>query len=250
MVSSSLDAESRRTLLNALLEQDGAVVLTHAAETYGVSEMTIRRDLSDMEREGLVRRVRGGAVAVSPELFQRRQQAGATAKQLIASKLVPLTPTKGAVALDASTTIHWYAQMLPANALTVVTSGLETFGVLKGRPGIRACITGGEVETLTGSLVGPLAQRTVRQFVFARAFLSASGLHSDLGATEATIDGAEFKRTVLSVSRSVVLAVDSTKLEQTGAALALRLDEIDVLVTDLAPGDQSLDPFRDRMEIL
>jgi DeoR family fructose operon transcriptional repressor len=250
MVNSSLDAEIRREQLHALLQRDGAVVLAEVAGAYGVSEMTIRRDLFDLERAGVARRVRGGAVAVGPELFQRRQQRAAGAKQAISAKLMALVPTGGAIALDASSTIHRFAVDLSAGDLTVVTSGLETFAALRGRTGVRSYLTGGEIEEATGSLVGAVAQRTIRDFVFARAFVSATCLDARFGATEATFDGGELKRTMRSCSSSVVLAIDSSKLGESAPAKALDLDEIDIVVTELDPQDERLDPFRDRVELL
>jgi len=250
MIASSVPAEARRTQLHALLERDGAVILADAAESYGVSEMTIRRDLFEMEQAGLARRVRGGAVAVGPQLFQRRQQKAASAKRAIALKMLPLLPRTGAVAMDASSTVHRLAvEMEPAD-LTILTSGIETFSVLSTKKDVRAILTGGELERRTGALVGPVAQRTIRDFVFVRAFVSPTCIDPELGATESTADGAEVKRALRLAARSLVVAADSTKLNEASTARALDLTDIDVLVTELDPNDASLDAYRDRVELL
>jgi DeoR family transcriptional regulator, fructose operon transcriptional repressor len=250
MIASSVPAEARRTRLHALLERDGAVILADAAESYGVSEMTIRRDLFEMEQAGLARRVRGGAVAVGPQLFQRRQQKAASAKRAIALKMLALLPRTGAVAMDASSTVHRLAvEMEPAD-LTILTSGIETFSVLSTKKDVRAILTGGELERRTGALVGPVAQRTIRDFVFARAFVSPTCIDPELGATESTADGAEVKRALRLAARSLVVAADSTKLNEASTARALDLTDIDVLVTELDPKNVTLDAYRDRVELL
>ncbi len=249
MAISSLSAENRRTQLREVLAQEGYVDLARAAEECGVSEMTIRRDLTELEREGLLRRVRGGAVAVPPELFERRKASNREAKLCIAAKLATLMLHDGFVALDASSTVHCLAQEMPASAATVFTTGIETFQVLRGKVA-RAIIAGGELEASTGALVGPVALRGLQDFNFARSFVSPSGIAPELGATESTIEGAEMKRALRRRSQSLVVAADSSKLSRGAAVVALELSEIDVLVTELDPSDPALDLFRSHVELL
>lgn len=244
----SLTAEVRRFRIQELLAQDGALNLARAADECGVSEMTIRRDLAELERQGLVRRVRGGALAVEAERFERRVARNSSAKARISAKLLPLLPASGFVAMDSSSTIHRLAQDLEPTAVTVFTTGIETFQALRGKVD-RAVLSGGELENATGSFVGPIALRTVGDFHFARSFLSATSLDPDLGAMESTIENAEVKRALRRSSSSVVVAVDSSKLQCASAAVALRLAEIDLLVTELDPADPQLDPYRDHVDI-
>lgn len=246
----SLGAEVRRTRIRELLETGGSLDLTTAADELGVSEMTIRRDLAELERQGLVRRVRGGALAVEPERFERRAARNSTAKQRIATKLAPLVPAKGFVGLDSSSTIHrLVAELDPADATTVLATGLETFQALRAR-GVRALLSGGELEESTGAFVGPLVVRTIGDLHFARTFLSASGLDPQRGASESTLASAEVKRAFRRASSSVVVAADASKLATPSAAVALALADIDLLVTDLDTTDPRLDPYRDHVELL
>lgn len=236
--------------MRQLLQHEGSLVLAAAADRYGVSEMTIRRDLAEMEQAGLLRRVRGGAVAAGPQLFQRRQHQAAEAKRAIALKMLALVPDTGAVAMDASSTIHWLALEMPDTDLTVMTTGIETFAALSSKTKIRTLLSGGELESSTGALVGPVAQRTLRDFVFSRTFLSPTSIDAALGAMESTADGAEVKRTMRLATRSLVVAVDVTKLDETSVARTLDLGEIDILVTELDPADSRLDAYRDHVELL
>lgn len=249
MTVGSLGAEVRRTRIREFLLADGSLDLARAADDLGVSEMTIRRDLAELERQGVVRRVRGGAVAVEPERFERRAARNSTAKQRIAAKLRPLVPGHGFIAMDSSSTVHRLASELSASQLTVFTTGFETFQTLHSS-GMRAVLSGGELEDATGAFVGPVAVRTIDDFHFARAFLGASGLDADRGAMESTVENAEVKRALRRASASVVVAADATKLQVSSAAVALRLAEIDLLVTDLDPGDARLDPYRPHVELL
>lgn len=249
MAISSLSAESRRTQLREHLAKDGALDLAIAADECGVSEMTIRRDLNELEREGLLKRVRGGAIAVPPELFERRKVSHREGKMRIATKLTALVPKHGFVAMDASSTIHSLVQEMATSEATVFTTGIETFQVLRGKAA-RAIISGGELEASTGALVGPVALRGLNDFYFARSFISPSGIDSELGATESTIEGAELKRALRRRSLSVVVAADSSKLSRVASVVALELSEIDFLVTELDPSDPVLDAYRAHVELL
>lgn len=245
-----MGVETRRAHLMSLLERDGAVGLSEAALSYGVSEMTVRRDLLEMEQAGMARRVRGGAVAVGPELFQRRRGIAAAAKQVIARKMLPLLPQSGAIALDASSTIYQFAVDLDPGNLSILSTGVETMGVLSASGTARVLMSGGEVQESTGALVGPLAVLSIGQFVFDRVFVSPTRVHPEFGLTESTLEGAEIKRALHLASRSVIVAVDSSKLGEAAMARALSLHDVDVLVTELDPANPALDEYRDHVDLL
>lgn len=249
MTIGSLSAEVRRSTLCELLERDGAFDLATAAQQCGVSEMTIRRDLAELERQGRIKRVRGGAIAVQPERFDRRMARNRSAKLRIAEKLEQLLPHKGIVAMDSSSTIFRFAERMPKSELSVFTTGIETFHAARGRVQ-RALLSGGEYEEATGSLVGPQALRSLADFFFASTFVSVTGLHPEIGATDATLEPADFKRALRARSEKFIVAVDSSKFGLTASSVVLPLSEIDVLVTDLHPDDPALDPYRELVELL
>jgi DeoR family fructose operon transcriptional repressor len=247
----SLAAEERRQVLLDLLRESGRVDITGAAGQLGVHHMTIRRDLKGLEREGAARLVRGGAIFVGTEEFEIRQSRALSAKRRIAEKLGPLVLEHDSVAIDASTTLFAFVEDLPAvDHLVVVTYGIPAFQALQSRAGVRAFLSGGELDPRTGSLVGPVAQRTLEGFSLSCCFLSASALDSELGTMEPTVEEVEMKQATARASQHVVLAVDSTKLSQRSAVRALNLDQIQTLVTELDPADVRLDPYRDRVLLL
>jgi DeoR family fructose operon transcriptional repressor len=250
-VQGSLAAEDRQRWLGERLASDGAVSIADAAEALAVSEMTIRRDLVELEERGLARRVRGGARAVGPLSFAERKPTAARAKSRIAAKLAALVPATGAVAFDASSTVMRLAGSL-ANArdLTVLTNGPDTFAALQGVPGVTPLLTGGRLDAETGSLVGPLACRAAAQLTVQRFIASAAAVDPELGGLEATLDEAEVKRAIAAGAREVVLAVDASKLAGRATAVALAWDDIDVLVTDLDPEDRRLAPYRSRARVV
>lgn len=189
-------------------------------------------------------------MAVGPELFAERHRHNAKAKARIADKLLPLVPSVGTIAFDASTTVHRLAGNLEmARDLAVVTNGLDTFHALSQKPGFAVGITGGSREPRTGSLVGPLAVRSAETLLFDLFVTSAAALDPELGSSEASLAEAEVKRAFRNGSNRIILAVDHTKLGTRSRARMFTFDEIDVLVTDLDPGDDRLEPYRKVVDI-
>lgn len=241
----NLATEERLSWLTERLRESGSVTITEAAAELDVSEMTIRRDLVELEERGVVRRVRGGALPLGPQSFAERKGTHARAKGQIAAKLATMIPSSGLVAFDASSTVMRAAAALPgARDLTVITNGPDTFNALQRRPGVTPILTGGELDPRTGSLVGPVANWCARQLTVGHFFCSATAVHPTSGATEIALEEAEVKRSFGAGATEIVVAVDSSKLGRLANAVSFDWEAIDVLVTELDPADRRLDPFR------
>lgn len=244
----SLSAQKRREELQEILAEHGNIDLSKAALRCGVSPMTIRRDLQEMEKSGLVKLVRGGAVAVEPERFERRLAKNRSAKLKIAQKLLQIIPQRGLICLDSSTTVHYLANALTSSKLTVFTTGIPTFQALQGKVG-RVILSGGEVEESTGALIGPQAMRAMDDYLFDMALISMTAIDSEFGATDPSIETAFYKRQIRRHSRRVVLAADSSKLDSSSQVVGLPLDEIDILVTELDTDHVLLEPYRNLVDL-
>jgi DeoR family fructose operon transcriptional repressor len=247
----SVDSITRVERIRAELEGNGRVRVADLATELGVSEMTVRRDLDTLAEQGVVQRVRGGAVALGPQPFAERYGHAARAKDRIADKLLGLVDDGASIGIDASTTLLRLAARLDGvRNVTVVTNSVESLAVLNGHAGVTGLLTGGQLDPRTGSLVGPLATRSARDVLLSRLFVSAAGVDPAFGTTEATLEEAEVKEALAASATEVVVAVDSTKLDQRGAARCLDPARIDVLVTDLPPGDARLRPWRKHCRVL
>jgi DeoR family fructose operon transcriptional repressor len=246
----NVDAVGRLETIRSKVLADGRVRIADLAVELDVSEMTIRRDLDALVDQGAVRRIRGGALALGPEPFAERYGRQSEAKDRIADKLVALVGEGGAIGLDASTTMQRLAVRLRAErGLTVLTNSPETFAVLGDHPGVTPLLTGGQLDRRTGSLVGPLAVASAGAVLLRRLFVSAAAVDATVGSSEVTLEDAEAKAALAATAGQVVLAVDAGKLDQRAAARCLPLERVDVLVTDLDPGDARLDAYRTACEI-
>lgn len=249
--SSTLEAEARRAMLLSSLERDGKIQLERAAAELGVSSMTVRRDLDELASEGLLRRVRGGAVsALGPRPFSERRAVQFRAKTVIADKALALIPASGAIALDASTTAGTIGSKLGDRpGLTVATNSHENFVAVRRSPGIAAVLIGGEAEEKTDSFVGLIACRAAESMLYQRFFASASAVDSTHGTSEVSLPESQVKRAFAGAARETVLCIDSSKLGQQSVALGFSLHEIAIMVTDLDPRDSRLDEYRDLVEL-
>lgn len=251
-VSGSIDGERRRKDLVGLLQDGGEISIEDARVRFDVSAMTIRRDLEMLEIDGLVRRVRGGAIAAPPaRSYDDRLATRIAAKRALAKKALSLVPRQGAVAFDASTTVHELADALSErDGLTVTTNSVQTFQALVRVPGVEAQLTGGTPEPTTSSLVGPFANATARLLITSVFFASADGIDPSIGTSEASLAEAEVKSHLAAASERTVLCIDSSKLGRRSIGAALDLDVITTMITELAPDDVRLDPYRGRVELI
>jgi DeoR family fructose operon transcriptional repressor len=247
----NVDALERLELMRRRLDTDGRIRVADLAVELDVSEMTIRRDLDLLVDEGIAARVRGGAVAVGPQEFEARFRQHARAKARIGEKLLDLVGTGGAIGIDASSTMQRLAARLgEVRDVTVLTNGPDTFRAMQDHAGVTALLTGGELDPRTGSLVGPLATRPARDLLLRRLFVSAAAVDAEVGASEATLEEAEVKIALAGSASEVILAIDASKLGHRAPAHAFAWDQVDLLVTDLAPHDARLAPYRDHVEVV
>ena len=248
--TSNLASHRRLDWVRRELERNGCVEIRESARALGVSEMTVRRDLDQLEQGGYVRRVRGGAVPVGGTTFADGHRDHAAAKSVIAQKLVDLIPNSGAIAVDASSTLLRLVASIPDSAdLTVLTNGPETFNELRRKRNLVPVLTGGQLEPRTGSLVGPIACQSSGHLLLHRLFVSAAAVDPVVGASETCAEEAEVKRVLAAMASEVVLAVDSSKLDLRAVAVSLEWGSINTLVTELDPDDSRLRRYAEFMDV-
>ncbi len=222
------------------LVRDGVAGVDALSGRLGVSASTLRRDLSQLQRQGRLARTYGGALA--PEVFHERpfsesQRLNPGAKAAIAALAAELVPQEGTVFLDAGTTCLALARLLEKRSpLTVVTRGLEAAVQLSRVPDIDVVITGGRVQPLSHGVYGPLASLALDRLRFDVAFLGADAIDPVRGLGEPTVEETWVKEVAAGRADQVAVLADSSKLgEQAPAWLALEPSW--TLVIDEAPSD-------------
>lgn len=227
--------ERQQAILTTARSQ-GRVEVAALATSLGVTPETIRRDLSALERQGLLRRVHGGAIPVErldfePGLAQRDVTAAAE-KERIAKAALDLVPERGSVLLDAGTTTARLARLLGDRELDVVTNAVPLATLLATAPGITIHLLGGRVRGTTLATVDEWALRALADVHVDVSFLGANGFSLESGLTTPDRAEAAVKRAMLRAGRQRVALVDAGKYGADQFARFAGLDEIDVLVTD------------------
>ena len=220
-------AEARRREIAERLQALGAVSVADVESRFGVSPMTARRDLAELERRGVLRRTHGGAVlpqnAAHEDSFGRRLKVASESKRRLAEGAVALLSPRETVFLDSSTTSYFVARQIVETgiATTVLTNSLPVMELVfnEGGPNVELIGVGGALRRLTRSFVGPFAVRTVQGHFADRLFLSAKGLTANGMMTDADALEAEVKRTMIAQAGESTLLVDSSKLSVRGLSL-------------------------------
>jgi DeoR/GlpR family transcriptional regulator of sugar metabolism len=231
----------RRQAILLQLATTGEVVLADLAGKFGVSEMTIRRDLEVLEAEGLARRVRGGAISVVSRSYEPpfavRTTTSSAAKTAIGAAAAALVNTGDTVIIDVGTTALELARALHgARNLTVVTASLPVAIELGNEPDIRVVVTGGQVRNGELSLTGGMAEDAFGEMNCDLAFIGVAGICAVPGLTEYNPQDARVKRAAISAARRTIVLADRSKLGRVTFSTVAPLSDVDTLVTD-APVD-------------
>lgn len=217
------------------LSTDGRLGATELATHFGVSTETIRRDLIQLERAGLLQRVHGGAVLEQRPLVpdvRQREILMADEKSAIARSAVGLVPTGGMILLDAGTTTRALAALItPDHAVTIVTPSVLIATDLLERSLTSVHLVGGELNPRTWSTTGEWAERSLASLQAATVFLGASGFSASRGLSTSDHADAALKRAMVATARRVVVLADSSKIGTDHITSVAAAEVIDCLIT-------------------
>ena len=243
----NLLAEQRRALILDEVRRRGGVRVNELTRRLNVSDMTVRRDLDALARQGVVEKVHGGAVPVVETSthepgFEAKSALELGAKEEIARTAARMVAPGTAIALSGgTTTFALAARLLDVPDLTVVTNSVRVADVFhaarrpgsgEARPGAATVVLTGGVRTPSDALVGPVADQAIRSLHFDVLFLGVHGISVEAGLSTPNLAEAETNRRLVRSARRVVVLADHTKWGTVGLSSFARLDEVDTLVTD------------------
>lgn len=215
----------------------GRVDVSDAAGALGVAVETIRRDLDDLERRSLLKRVHGGAVPVEGVSFiapfDMRSQQGSAEKARIAAVVTELIAEADAVYLDEGSTTQAVAEALaPGHLLNVVTPSLPIASLLLDRPRVSVVMVGGRVRASARAAADSWAETMLQDVVVDAAVIGANGVTVEHGATCPESNLAAVKSRAMSSARRRILACDSSKFGVDSFARFAAIDDFTDIVTD------------------
>ncbi|WP_172327888.1 DeoR/GlpR family DNA-binding transcription regulator [Mangrovicoccus sp. HB161399] len=232
----------RKDRITQMVHENGFMSSADLAEAFDVSEMTVRRDLAELEMRGEVRRTHGGAIAgdggepaadaVSEPVFDERQRRNSGAKQRIARAAAKLIQPGQITALDVGTTTFELGRLLVSDPSRRIFTNNLRIAALDAKAEVY--LLGGRLRSNEKSLVGPVALEQARKLWFDLVFLGVSSISSN-GIFDYSIEDTEIKKALIGRATTRVVLADSSKFDEISLVQIATLNQFDILVTDRAP---------------
>lgn len=243
----------RYKMIYTYVQQRGAALVTELSDIFQVSPETIRRDLTELEKNKKLIRSFGGAVALNnydismssindilnqpngidkAESFRKRTEKCPDIKMRIAKSALRLIHQGDCILLDNSSTCWFLARQIADLDITVVTNSIKIIQTLACRDNIRIIGIGGEYSERHDDFHGPVAENIIKSFQINSFFFSCQGLNQEQGIRDGSEINSRLKQAMLQVSENKILLADSSKFDQFAFSKICMLDEIDTLITD------------------
>jgi DeoR family transcriptional regulator of aga operon len=245
---------SRLEAILSKLQQSGEVNVDALSAELGVSPVTIRRDLDQLERDGLLQRTHGGAVSLEPlfyepfrndRSFQSQLEKMADEKRRIGRAAAALIERGETIALTPGTSTMSVIRALPHNQnVTVVTNTVNIAMELSRRQDLDIFVTGGHLRGDWFSLVGPTAVQSLQPMLIHTLFVGADGIDAAWGATCFNADEADLNSAMVRSARRRIAVVDHTKFGIVAGWRICQTSDLHVLITDTGASEEMVEPFR------
>ena len=243
----ALSTEDRRAQIVQWANVEGWVNVAELASHFRVSEVSIRRDLEELEKQGFLKRVRGGALPVTShhqdDVYAQRAASHVEQKRRIARAAATLIQPNDRIILDSGSTVAELARIIPilvplGQHLRVITGSLPVIEALTPYPQIQLLVLGGIYLHQYRTVVGPQTLSSLQGLHVDKMFLGSDGLTLETGTTTANVLEAEVTQAMARAADTVIVLADSSKINQQGFTTVMPLRDIDILITDTdAPAD-------------
>lgn len=236
MASTHSIAERRNYVMRVLRDQ-GHVSVANLSEELDVSEVTIRKDLRFLEERRLLVRTHGGAALLDQYVndlpFEEKTVRHSAEKERIGRAAAAFVEDGDSIILDAgSTTLQVARHLRGKTDITAATASIHIALELLRISGVEVLMLGGLVRTTSASVVGPYAERMLRDHTFRKLFLAGDGFDVDFGLTTTNTMEAHLNRIMIESAQQTIVVVDSSKIGRRGLSRICRAGEINTLVID------------------
>lgn len=242
-----MTGDERRQQVAEFLARRGFADLSVLVSELGVSESTIRRDLSQLEDEGIVRRTHGGAVFVSDRFsalnYSAREGTQVDQKQAIGRAAAERVEDGETILIDGGTTTFQVARQLMSRTLQVVTNSLPIANLLSSAATIELIFVGGYIYPRTGVALGPIARQALASLHFSKVFMGAAGITEE-GLYNANVLLVEAQEQMMASADEVIVVADHTKFGRRSLARLCGWDRIDRVVSDAGLDEKWRDVVR------
>lgn len=222
--------------MSALLKK-GTVQVTELAEALGVSSVTVRKDLTELEKSNKLYRSHGRAILLNPFANNRsvneKEKLAPEQKNNIGHEAAKLINADDSICIGSGTTVHALARnIVPLHRLTVVSASLQASEILAQNENIDIIQLGGQLRHSSLSVVGKYSGMMLRDCSFSKFFIGVDGIDFDFGFSTTDLREAELNRLMMKAAQKTIVLADSSKFGRRGFAKIGDLDEIDLIITD------------------
>ena len=229
--------EERQALILELLMQHDSILVTDLATHLNVSSVTIRKDLTDLEREKKLYRNHGKAILIDPYIDNRnvseKEKLYVEEKRLIGMKAANLIAPKDSILIESGTTMHAFARSIaPADELTVITASMEVSIILASEKNICIIQLGGILRHSSLSVVGKYAENILADFSCSKLFIGVDGIDLDFGITTTNMMEVSLNRVMKQSAQKTIVLADSSKFGRRGFSKIADMEDIDHIITD------------------
>jgi len=245
-------SDRSKEIIQQLLH-DGEVSVERLAKRLKTSTSTVRRELAELERSGLLRRTHGGAIRVEPMLyepfrhlssFSAQEQLHAGEKRRIGLAAAEIIRDGEIIAIGAGTTTTQVARSIRhRKGITVVTNAVNIAMELSHRADLKVIVTGGTMSSDWFALTGATGIAAVGEMYYDKAFIGVDGVHPEHGLTTNYPDQASIHRAMMRKARQRIVVADHTKIGDIGTALIAPTSDADLIITDKSAPARILSSF-------
>lgn len=243
-------AERHKRIIETL-NKDGFVTVENLSKLLDVTSVTIRKDLSYLEKKGLLYRTHGSASPISPHISERnvleKEKLNIDEKKRIGITAAKLIEDNDSIILNSGSTICEFAKNItPLNSLTVVTSSVTATQILSETENVNLFLLGGNFRKRSMSVIGNYSISFLSNITCSKCFLGVDGIDAEFGITTSNIEEAELNKKMMSVSVRTIILCDSSKFRKKGFVKICDIDNVDIIVTDSGISESMKNIFKER----
>ncbi len=229
--------EERHSIILDLLMQHNSILVTDLAEHLNVSSVTIRKDLTDLEKEKKLYRNHGKAILINPYINDRnvneKEKFYIEEKRLIGMQAASLITSKDSILIASGTTMHALARCIQTtDKLTVITASLQVAHILSKDKNIDIIQLGGMLRHSSLSVVGKYAEAALSDFSCSKLYIGVDGIDLDFGITTTDMMEASLNRVMMQTAQKTIVLADSSKFGRRGFSKIADMEDIDQIITD------------------
>lgn len=233
----TMTKEERHELILETLIKHESVQVSDLSTLLEVSTVTIRKDLTELEKENKLYRSHGKAILINPYINNRsvneKEKLATEEKNIIGKAAAAMITKDDSIIIASGTTVHALARNIrPIHKLTVISASLQVSEILANNEAIEIIQLGGTLRHSSNSVVGKYAEGILSSFCCSKLFLGVDGIDLEFGITTTDVREADLNKEMMRIAQKSIVLADSSKFRRRGFSKIANIEEVDIIITD------------------